>query len=175
MTIRRRDRGKGRYGGAHLVLAVLCAGLYAVPSQGVPRDGETFEAWTARCEREDPNHEQCYIFQNLVLKDSNQRVLHIAIGYVDSDAPIILLTLPLGISLPPGARIEVDTGETSEIAIERCETNGCRAGLKVGQRLFDALRKGMEAKIVFHDAQRRPISVPVSLKGLYAGLTALKK
>jgi invasion protein IalB len=143
-------------------------------------DGKVFENWTLKCESaKEPQApataNQCFIFQNLVLKEGGQRVMHIAIGYLpDNTEPVALLTLPLGISLPPGAALTVDTGEPVRFPIERCEPSGCRAGIKIDAKLLERLQKGNKAEVTFHDGSRRPIKVPLSLKGITAGLAALR-
>ncbi|MGH8658760.1 MAG: invasion associated locus B family protein [Gammaproteobacteria bacterium] len=139
-----------------------------------PNDGEVHGNWTVRCEKQQ-GAEQCFIFQNLVLREGGQRVLHIAVGFLAKEAdPIALVTLPLGISLPPGVSMVVDQdGPTTKFPIERCEPKGCRGGVKLDAQILDALKKGKEATVTFHDAARQPVKVPISLKGFSAGLIAL--
>ncbi len=157
-----------------LCLALLAGG--ARESVARPENGKAFKNWTVRCEKaKEAEEETCYIFQNLVLKEGGQRVLHIAVGYLpDREEPVALLTLPLGISLPPGGTLQVDDNEPVRFQIERCEPNGCRAGLILRPELLQQFKKGMKAQVTFHDAGRRPISVPVSLQGFTAGLASLK-
>ncbi len=141
-----------------------------------PKDGEVHGNWTVRCEKQgNAAEEQCFIFQNLVLREGGQRVLHIAVGFLAKEPePIALVTIPLGISLPLGVSIMVDQdGLRSKFPIERCEPKGCRGGVKLDARMLDALKKGKEATVTFHDADRQPVKVPISLKGFSAGLTAL--
>ncbi|MFT5391776.1 MAG: invasion protein IalB, partial [Gammaproteobacteria bacterium] len=48
-------------------------------AQATPEDGKTYTDWVIRCETpSDEAVERCFIVQNLVLKDQNQRVLLIA-------------------------------------------------------------------------------------------------
>ena len=103
-------------------------------------------------------------------------MLQFAVGYVaTSEAPIALLSLPLGISLPPGVSIRIGDAQPTRVLVERCEPNGCRAGLKLSEDLLTQLREGTQLTVTFHDAERRPIEVPLSLDGFEAGLTALKQ
>ncbi|RME35726.1 MAG: invasion associated locus B family protein [Gammaproteobacteria bacterium] len=157
-----------------LLGALLLGGLPGAEAR--PENGKSFKNWTVRCEKaKEAETETCYIFQNLVLKEGGQRVLHIAVGYLPQrEEPVALLTLPLGISLPPGGTLQVDDNEPVRFQIERCEPNGCRAGLILKPELLEQFRKGMNAQVTFHDAARRPVSVPVSLQGFTAGLASLK-
>lgn len=158
------------------LLAALCALPVVLTAQAQVKDGESFDNWTVRCEdSKDAQARQCFIFQNLVTREGAQRVLHVAIGYLpDRPEPIALVTLPLGISLPPGASIQVDDGEPTRFPVERCEPNGCRAGLRLESPLLDAMKTGQELRVTFQDGSRKPVTVPLSLQGFTAGLRALK-
>ncbi len=162
----------------HTVFIVLLLSglLFGQTAYAGAVNGKAFQNWTTRCDnKNEAKIERCYIFQNLVLREGGQRVLHVAVGYIpDLDDPVALVTLPLGISLPPGASIQVDDNEALRFQIERCETNGCRAGISLDDEMLQQLQKGLEAQIIFHDGARRPISVPLSLKGFTAGLKSLK-
>jgi invasion protein IalB len=151
----------------------LCVALTAVAwAQG----SEKFGAWTTRCETA---HDQveggCFIYQNLVLREGGQRVLQFAVGFVNNTPePVALLSLPLGISLPPGVTLRVDAGASATLTVERCEPDGCRAGLKLQTSLLQQLKTGEKVTVSFHDAERKVIEVPLSLVGFSAGLASLK-
>ncbi|MFT4563288.1 MAG: invasion protein IalB [Gammaproteobacteria bacterium] len=157
-----------------LMFVVLLASALATVN-AEPADGKSFGNWTINCESEaQGSRKGCFIIQNLVMREGGQRVLQIAIGYVvETPDPIALVSLPLGISLPPGAEIQIDSHATHRIAIERCEPNGCRAGLKLGPDILSNLRMGTQVSIKFYDAKRQPIEVPLSLDGFEEGLSSL--
>jgi invasion protein IalB len=142
-----------------------------------PVDGDAYENWLVSCKVDEQDGRQgCFIVQNLVLREGGQRVLQVAIGFVDeTPEPIALISLPLGISLPPGTTIQVDKLEPTRIPIERCEPNGCRAGLKLGKEIMKDLLGGDRLSVTFYDAKRQPIEVPLSLKGIEEGLAALAR
>ena len=159
----------------HCSVPLLIALLAGGPVQAKPEHGQVFRNWTARCENAPGTAvERCFIFQNLVLKESGQRLVHMAVGYLAANGQAAaVLTLPLGISLPPGASISVDGGDSVEIVIERCDANGCVGAVGLSDGLIAGLKRGSEARITFHDATRRRIAVPVSLMGFTAGFNAL--
>ena len=138
-------------------------------------DGKSFDNWTARCEKQG-DMESCFIFQNLVLKKGGSRLLHIAVGYLSSKKkiPVILISMPLGISLPPGASIKVDDQEPIKFQIERCEHSGCRGGFKLKESMLKSFSEGKKAVVTFHDGLHEAINVPITLAGLSDGLKALK-
>ncbi len=149
--------------------------FFTMPAFTEPVDGTAYDNWTVRCE-EQGEQESCFIFQNLVLQEGGSRVLHVAIGYLSAakKSPVILVSMPLGISLPPGASIRIDDQEPIKFQIERCESSGCRGGFKLKESMLVAFRAGKEAIVTFHDGHRKAIDVPLSLTGFSAGLESLK-
>ena len=141
-----------------------------------PVDGESYGNWTVRCESK-AGKEECFIFQNLVLQEGGSRLLHVAVGYLSAvkKTPVILVSMPLGISLPPGASIKIDDQEPIKFQIERCEPSGCRGGFKLKESMLEMFIQGQTTTVTFHDGQRKAIDVPLSLAGFSDGLEALKK
>ncbi|MDX1435089.1 MAG: invasion associated locus B family protein, partial [Gammaproteobacteria bacterium] len=127
--------------------AVRAALLACVCASGVagaaPEHGRSFQDWTVRCEQPAGGGDRCFIFQNLVLKDTGERLVHVAVGHLTADGrAAAVVTLPLGISLPPGAAISIDDGEPVRFAIERCDANGCIGALELGERMVAAMKRG---------------------------------
>lgn len=156
-----------------MLLALSCAGGTA---DAKPEHGQTFKNWTARCEQTPGSAtERCFIFQNLVLKESGKRLVHMAAGYLAANGePAAVITMPLGISLPLGATISVDGGTPENIVIERCDANGCIGAVALSDGFIADLKRGREARIAFHDGSRRRIAVPLSLLGFTAGFNSLE-
>lgn len=165
----------GRWG---LLLAGVLT-LFAASGDllAAPTDAQTFKDWELRCEKpEGADEERCFLFQNVMLKKGNQQLLHVAVGYLQNvDRPVAVLTLPLGISLPPGVELKVDAGEPMPLQVEHCLAQGCRVLLGLDDKLLRILKAGNEARVTFHDGARRPIAVPLSLMGFTAGFNALPK
>lgn len=142
-----------------------------------PQDGDVFDNWTVRCEESTAEEQtgQCFIFQNLILREGGQRVMHIAVGFLpERETPVALFTLPLGISLPPGGRVQVGPGDPVLFQIERCEPDGCRAGLILRDELFRRFRDNDTAEVTIFDGGRNPLTVSISLSGFAAGIDALR-
>ena len=159
----------------HVVAAALL-GLYLTTALCDAEVSEnTHGSWTVRCESDEEGRPPgCIMFQNVVQKTGGQPVLHFAIGIAPEDGnPTVILSLPLGISLPPGVGIQIDEGKTANFPVERCEPDGCRAGMKLREATIEQLTAGSRLTITFHDGERQPISVPLSLDGFGDGFQAL--
>ena len=106
------------------------------------------------------------MFQNLVQIKDGQPVLDFKIGIDPVDnTPTVIVTLPLGISLRHGISIQIDDGKKKNFPIERCEPDGCRAGMKLRDATIAQLIAGSRLTITFHLGEREPITVPLSLDG----------
>jgi len=161
-----------------LLLTALLATVVPGAGRAAPADGQQFKDWTVRCEgAQEADRAPCFLFQNLLLKSQNKRLLHVAVGFMQDGAegkqPAAFFTLPLGVSLPGGLSLKVDNGKALRMRYERCDATGCLAPLALTEDLIKALKGGRWARVAFFDATRREVSVPVSLLGFTAGFNSL--
>ena len=158
------------------VVAAVLFGLHLTPALGEPTVSEnTHGSWIVRCETAEAGTQStCIMFQNVVLKTGGQPVLDFAIGYAPEDGnPTVIITLPLGIYLLPGISIQIDEGKTTNFRVEHCEPEGCRAFMKLRDARIEQLAAGARLTITFHDGERQPITVPLSLDGFGDGFQAV--
>ncbi len=135
---------------------------------------QIFGSWTLRCSIAADGKPDCMMFQNLVQKTGGQPVLQFGVGMAPPDGlPTVLVSLPLGISLPPGITIQIDSGTPATFHVERCEPDGCRAGMKLRDATVQQLSQGRQLHITFYDGGRKPLKVPLSLEGFGAAFKAL--
>ncbi len=158
-----------------LLISLLMAPTLATAQEKTAPEGKRFQDWMVRCEQPpDGAAEQCFVFQNLVLRKGKGRVLLFAVTYPPKRAePVAILTFPLGISLPPGISMQVAEDEPLRLAIEHCIPGGCRTVLPLEKKLLDKLKAEAQVQVTFHDARRRPVKLTVSLKGFTAALMEL--
>ncbi|MEM7407037.1 MAG: invasion associated locus B family protein [Pseudomonadota bacterium] len=165
-------------GAAGLLLVATATAQQTKDGDDAP--GQKFKDWTLRCEdfkRSDGEaFKQCHIFQDWKHKDKKLRILHVAVAYPPNspERAVAVLTMPLGIFLPAGVKIKVDEGELRSLVVERCEPVGCKAGFPVTPDQLLEFKKGLKAFVTFHDMRRKPVTVPVSLRGFTKALAALK-
>lgn len=154
-----------------LLLPTVLWGAISLPAMAADTG-----AWRSRCEETKGKIEGgCFIYQDLVLRQGGQRVLQFAAGFADATPdPIALISLPLGISLPPGVSLQIDNGNPTTLMVERCEPTGCRAGLKIAPTLLRELNAGTTLSVTFHDAERKPIKMQVVLAGFTAALDEIR-
>ena len=180
--IRIIPNAQGQIHRVSLLLAALWGVMLASPqltsAESESEEGVKYRDWTRRCETiGEAETETCYISQNLVLRESGKRLLNVAVGYLEPVTPKKprgVITLPLGISLPPGITVRVDKGKTRQFPVERCNNNGCIVAFTLSPELLASMKAGLQAQITFYDSKRQAIGVPVSLRGFTAGFNSLQ-
>jgi invasion protein IalB len=82
--------------------------------------------------------------------------------------PAMLIQLPLGLFLPAGIQLGVDDGATQNLPVQRCDANGCYAGLPVDASLLAALKVGKALRLTMRDMAQQPLTFYVPLAGFTA-------
>lgn len=137
-------------------------------------EGQRFKDWTVGCDKvEDSDKTRCFIYQTVVNNENDKPVLQMAIGYLpDNNKPAAILTVPLGVALPPGMGLRIDGGELLKFEYERCVPKGCIAGLPLTNELIAQFKRGSKAQVLIHDG-RQAVPLPISLQGFTKGFNAL--
>jgi len=159
-----------------IMTPVLLSVLALSPLQAAPEEGKTFNDWKVGCdENPDTKEKICHLQQLISDKKDNKPILMVAAGYLPGrEAPTIIITLPLGVLLPPGLTLQVDDNDAIAFPFEVCDPVGCRAGVELKGDLLKQFKSGNKAKLTFASIQRKPVGLPISLSGFTAGLKALK-
>ncbi len=152
---------------ACLILAMAAAW----PALAQDRSVNTFGEWALRCETGPPrNCEAATTLSNTEGRPTAQIVL----GRLDAQGPLLAMAhLPLNVFLPGQARIMLE-GAPMVLNFQRCVPQGCFAMLEIDEPLLRRLRaEPAGARLVFQDATRREVSLPLSLRGFARAQTAL--
>lgn len=164
-------RGATRIGSLVLFCA-LAASLQAVAEQST----ETFRDWTRICETSEDGRRECILSQSILSRDGEVEVLKASVGYFSEDgAPAMVIAAPLGIALRPGVGLRVDQNDPVRIPFERCDPNGCLAGLPLSADMIDTLKRGARCSVEIHVTPSQPRVLELSLSGFTAGFDSLPR
>ncbi len=147
--------------------------------QKLPEGVVQFKDWIKECEKmkgpEGKEIELCQISQTLTNTEINQPMLKVAAGYVPGkkDA-VMIITLPLGVILPPGVQLTVGEGKAARVPITTCLPQGCQAGAQLDKEFTERLKKGKKLIVTFLGPDGKQINAPISLSGFTAGLDSMK-
>jgi invasion protein IalB len=86
----------------------------------------------------------------------------------DTLQPVMMITMPLGLSLASGVVFNVDGGASTTLPIQTCDGNGCYAGSSVSSDLLSAMARGTTLNVTFKNLSLQDISLPMSLIGFTA-------
>jgi len=159
-------------------LFLIMAGVMALDFTDLPVAVAQAEAkkapdiWVSRCNKNIEGKEKyCEIYQRLIVKETNQRMVEFAIGYPEgsSEARGVLI-LPLNILLPKHVEIQIDNGKLFSAQIHHCLQNGCYALLNLPEEILNKMRKGSEVTIAFYAANNQRVAINMSLAGFTKAL-----
>ncbi len=147
--------------------------------QKLPEGVEQFKDWIKECEKlKDPKGKEielCQISQTLVNKEINQPMLKVAAGYVPGKKEaVMIITLPLGVILPPGVQLTVGEGKAARVPITTCLPQGCQAGAQLDNEFTARLKKGSKMIVTFIGPDGKQVNAPISLSGFTAGIDSMK-
>jgi invasion protein IalB len=107
----------------------------------------------------------CFTASDGHLTSGQKLVIALLIEPEGGDTKLLRVTLPLGVSLVPGARVVIDETEAMTAPYVAClSRNGCMADYKADADLIEKLKNGRSLAIQAFD-KGRPISFTLPLAG----------
>ena len=145
------------------------------PAKAQNPHAKVFGDWKVRCNSATGAPSKCQMFQNVVVKESGRTIMQMIVGYInDVPSPVGVITLPLGVYLPKGLTIQIDKGQTFKVGFENCSAKGCRVRFSIEDALLGTFKSGITASVTSYNMARKPVLIPISLKGFTAALGQLR-
>lgn len=160
-------------GAALLLLGLGFAGVAAYGGEaGHKNEAKEHGLWSRECVKSaDGKHEACFVHQFVAEMPQKAVLLEILFGYIGPDQrPRMVLTVPLGVLLPPGLRLTLDGGKPLAIPLETCTRDGCRAIVDLDDGALAKFRDGKQLVVRYVVGGGKAIELPVKLEGLNAAL-----
>jgi len=150
-----------------LLFTLLIAMFSFAPVHAADEAVPTFGDWAKKCDKGADDQEICYVFQTVSNKDTGQMIMQVRVGFApDKPEPVMIVTLPLGALLPPGAAFMVEGAEPLKMPFLACGREGCTTvGQALPQATLEAMRKGEQATVRMALLNQKVLPLPVSLKG----------
>ena len=173
-----RQTGIARLAAA-LGLAMEGAAAPASAQSEAPRNQTTedrwIEDWVLRClPAAESRPRTCRMVQSAVASEGGQRLLQVAVGRFGPERLLgAVISVPIGVRLPPGIDLRVDDRKPWNFTFERCSPSSCQVHALLHEELLQSLKAGLVGRVTFQDAVGQPITVDFSLKGFTAALREL--
>jgi invasion protein IalB len=161
-----------------LLLALAGSLLLSNPAMAQESASKTFGDWGYKCDKSpDGKQELCYVFQNVTKKDGGQLVLGARVAYREGQGdPLLVITVPLGTLLPPGAALTMEGVEPIKLAFFLCAKEGCTTvAAPISPDMLTAMKKGEQAVVRIAAPNKQVVGLPLSLKGFTKAVNSLKK
>ena len=152
--------------------------LFVNPVLAEEAKATTYGDWGHKCDKSpDGEQELCYVFQNVTKKEGGQLVLGARIAYREGQGdPLIVVTVPLGSLLPPGAALVMEGVEPVKLVYFLCANEGCTTvATPLSPDMVTAMKKGDKAVVRVAAPNKQVVGLPLSLNGLSKALGSLKK
>jgi invasion protein IalB len=156
---------------ALLALSVFQSTLFAQDSE-VTVITKSLEDWQVRCEQAKGAEKSCVMTQQAMMQASGQRLMQANVGKA-GDITKMTLILPLGISLPAGAVLEIDEENKTDLVIGFCTQTGCFVNMDLNDKLIRAIGNADAVQVNIQIADGKAVSVPFSAKGFLAAHSIL--
>jgi invasion protein IalB len=159
-------------------LLLLAGSMLSQATLAADAEPVTYGDWGYKCDKSpDGEQELCYVFQNVTKKEGGQLVLGARIAYREGQGdPLIVVTVPLGSLLPPGAALVMEGVEPIKLAYFLCANEGCTTiATALTPDMVTAMKKGENAVIRVAAPNKQVVGLPLSLKGFSKALASLKK
>ena len=155
-----------------LAAGILGAAPHAF-AQGEPRG--QFGDWQMHCDKPGgAKTEQCALIQNVTAEDRpNVGLSIIVLRTADKKQRILRVLAPLGVLLPSGLGLKIDTTDIGRTAFVRCLPNGCIAEVVIEDKLLDQLKTGKNATFILFQTPEEGIGIPIALAGFSEGFDKL--
>ncbi len=129
--------------------------------------------WALQCPEDTP----CLLVQHIFLKGNREKpLLSFILQFSDKPSRLVIaIRIPLGVMLTPGIELGVDGAKASTYPFHHCRPEGCLAIFPGSRKLRKTIERGQQANVGYYLTNGKKYSVPVSLKGITAGLRALEK
>jgi len=161
-----------------ICIAAITLATPALAQSASTAKGDAEAPWVYACDEAAENTaKRCRIMQNLTLKrgEAQQRLLTVIIREQPEAKPhALLLALPHGLFHPAGVELKIDGNKPSRLVIQTSDAKGAYAGTEMTDALAAAMKKGDKMTVTFQSAQRKSVSVPVTLRGFTAAYNKLK-
>lgn len=163
-----------------LAMAALLAGFAAWSAASLPAAAQgqvknQYGEWAMVCDTPPgASGEQCALVQNVVAADRAEMGLSVVVlRTADRKSELLRVLAPLGVLLPNGLGLYIDSKEIGNAFFTRCFADGCYAEVVLEEQLISAFSEGATATFIVFQTPEEGIGIPIDLTGFSEGFSAL--
>ena len=156
-----------------LACALLIGAAAPAHAQGVVKSKHG--DWEIRCETPPgAAREQCAMIQSVAAEDKpSVTLVVIVLKTADGKSRLLRVVAPLGVLLPAGLGLKVDSTDQGRAGFVRCLPNGCIAEVVMEDKLIGLMSSGQSATFYIFQTPEEGVGIPVALAGFKEGFEKL--
>jgi invasion protein IalB len=161
--------------GLPVAAAIICAPLSAIaqdaaappPAAAAPAaPAPTTPAWSKLCNTDQATQKELCLVLQEVRNEQGQVIATATIRQITDDPKIsFIVSVPPGMLLQPGLRVQVDTGKQLEVKYGICFPNACYGEIEVNSDFIGSLKGGSRLVITAVTPRAQGVSIPMTLVG----------
>lgn len=160
-------------GGLLALAGLAVAPIAPASAQAVVRG--KYGDWEMRCETPPgASREQCALIQSVAAEDKpNLNLVVIVLKTVDGKSRLLRVIAPLGVLLPAGLGLNIDSADKGRAGFVRCLPSGCVAEVVMDDRLLADIKAGKTATFIVFETPEQGTGIPLTLTGFRDGFDRL--
>ena len=107
-----------------------------------------YSPWTKICPKPPPNappaKQLCLVVKEVRLETGQFLAGAALIEREGDEKRLLRITLPLGMQIPPGTRLTLDSEQPASAVYVTCVPNGCMADYEINSHFIDRMKKGQQ-------------------------------
>jgi invasion protein IalB len=121
--------------------------------------------WTSRCISEARNSNvECVVEQSAFVTKTGQLLADVTARVpADTHHPVMVIQLPVGLFLPAGVTVQVDSGKPQQITLQTCDLKGCYGAEPLADDTLAAMKSGTKLAISFQNTSKETVVIPFGL------------
>ena len=152
--------------------AVAALGALPGPASGQGAVKSVHGDWQIRCDTPPGSQgDQCALIQSVTAEDrANVGLTVIVLKTADQKSRLMRVVAPLGVLLPSGLGLKIDSADVGRAGFVRCLPNGCVAEVVMDDNLIKQLRAGPDRDLHHLPDPGRGHRLPDGAQGLWRRL-----
>ena len=164
-----------RTGAASVLVGAVLSAAFVSPATAQSAVRSKHGDWEMRCETPPgAAREQCALIQSVAAEDKpNMNLVVIVLKTADGKSRLLRVIAPLGVLLPSGVGLNIDSADKGRAGFVRCLPSGCVAEVVMDDKLLEDLKVGKTAVFILFETPEQGTGIPMTLNGFREGFERL--
>jgi invasion protein IalB len=123
--------------------------------------------WLSRCVSDSRDAKPvCVMEQNAFITKTGQLVSAVTVRFSPGvTEPVLMVQVPVGLYVPAGISLQVDSDKARVLPIQTCDLKGCFGAEPLKAEELGRLKSGKHLTVAFQNLGRQTINIPFVLEG----------